>query len=104
MVTRGSTCSRYWKGTKKCRPPRSTSGWKPASPRSAIRPPRIDPLPLHSFSTMAMRLLPIYRTTPDTRTSTTARTTAIAEPIYGPSAYNDVMEHPDGRLDDDGRL
>src|ERR1700748_3542976 len=104
MVTREATCSRYWNGMKKCRPPRSTSGWKPASPPSAIRPARIDPRPLHSFSTTAMRLLPIERTKPDARTGTPARTTAAAEPIYGPSAYNDVMENPDGRLDDDGRL
>ena len=46
----------------KCRPPRSTSAWKPASPFRAMIPPSgTDPLTDHSFSTMPTRLLAMYR-------------------------------------------
>ena len=57
MVTSDIRWMRYWKGVKRCQPPRRTSGWKPASPFMAMKPFSTEPLPLMSFSTMPTRVL-----------------------------------------------
>ncbi len=43
MVTSGTLWIRYWNGGRKCKPPRSSSGWKPASPFSAMMPLVTEP-------------------------------------------------------------